>query len=259
MMVNKVELCGVNTSKLPLLKEEEKEALFARVQAGDEEAREEYIKGNLRLVLSVIKRFDGSNENADDLFQIGCVGLMKAVDHFDLDLGLRFSTYAVPMITGEIKRFLRDDGMIKVSRSLKELGVRVNQARQELGGRLGREPTVEEIAAQLGESCEQVAASIESAAEVESLYRPVGVQDENGARLIDRIPEENEEQERLLNSMTLKEVMKGLENRDREIILRRYFENQTQSQVARDLHISQVQVSRLEKKILKSMREQFFQ
>ena len=149
--------------------------------------------------------------------------------------------------------------MIKVSRSLKELGVRVNQARQELGGRLGREPTVEEIAAQLGESCEQVAASIESAAEVESLYRPVGVQDENGARLIDRIPEENEEQERLLNSMTLKEMMKGLENRDREIILRRYFENQTQSQVARDLHISQVQVSRLEKKILKSMREQFFQ
>lgn len=259
MMVNKVELCGVNTSKLPLLKEEEKKELFEKIKAGDEEARETYIKGNLRLVLSVIKRFEGSSENADDLFQIGCVGLMKAVDHFDLDLGLRFSTYAVPMITGEIKRFLRDDGMIKVSRSLKELGVRVNQARQELGGRLGREPTVEEIAAQLGESCEQVAASIESAAEVESLYRPVGVQDENGARLIDRIPEENEEQERLLNSMTLKEVMKGLENRDREIILRRYFENQTQSQVARDLHISQVQVSRLEKKILKSMREQFFQ
>ena len=226
---------------------------------GDKAARDRLVVENMGLIWSIVRRFERRGHETEDLFQIGAIGLIKAVDHFGLDLGLRFSTYAVPMITGEIKRFLRDDGMIKVSRSLKELGVRVNQARQELGGRLGREPTVEEIAAQLGESCEQVAASIESAAEVESLYRPVGVQDENGARLIDRIPEENEEQERLLNSMTLKEVMKGLENRDREIILRRYFENQTQSQVARDLHISQVQVSRLEKKILKSMREQFFQ
>ena len=233
--------------------------LIQTAHDGDKAARDRLVVENMGLIWSIVRRFERRGHETEDLFQIGAIGLMKAVDHFDLDLGLRFSTYAVPMITGEIKRFLRDDGMIKVSRSLKELGVRVNQARQELGGRLGREPTVEEIAAQLGESCEQVAASIESAAEVESLYRPVGVQDENGARLIDRIPEENEEQERLLNSMTLKEVMKGLENRDREIILRRYFENQTQSQVARDLHISQVQVSRLEKKILKSMREQFFQ
>ena len=233
--------------------------LIQMAHDGDKAARDRLVVENMGLIWSIVRRFERRGHETEDLFQIGAIGLMEAVDHFDLDLGLRFSTYAVPMITGEIKRFLRDDGMIKVSRSLKELGVRVNQARQELGGRLGREPTVEEIAAQLGESCEQVAASIESAAEVESLYRPVGVQDENGARLIDRIPEENEEQERLLNSMTLKEVMKGLENRDREIILRRYFENQTQSQVARDLHISQVQVSRLEKKILKSMREQFFQ
>ena len=233
--------------------------LIQMAHDGDKAVRDRLVVENMGLIWSIVRRFERRGHETEDLFQIGAIGLMKAVDHFDLDLGLRFSTYAVPMITGEIKRFLRDDGMIKVSRSLKELGVRVNQARQELGGRLGREPTVEEIAAQLGESCEQVAASIESAAEVESLYRPVGVQDENGARLIDRIPEENEEQERLLNSMTLKEVMKGLENRDREIILRRYFENQTQSQVARDLHISQVQVSRLEKKILKSMREQFFQ
>ena len=233
--------------------------LIQMAHDGDKAARDRLVVENMGLIWSIVRRFERRGHETEDLFQIGAIGLMKAVDHFDLDLGLRFSTYAVPMITGEIKRFLRDDGMIKVSRSLKELGVRVNQARQELGGRLGREPTVEEIAAQLGESCEQVAASIESAAEVESLYRPVGVQDENGARLIDRIPEENEEQERLLNSMTLKEVMKGLENRDREIILRRYFENQTQSQVASDLHISQVQVSRLEKKILKSMREQFFQ
>ena len=231
--------------------------LIQMAHDGDKAARDRLVVENMGLIWSIVRRFERRGHETEDLFQIGAIGLMKAVDHFDLDLGLRFSTYAVPMITGEIKRFLRDDGMIKVSRSLKELGVRVNQARQELGGRLGREPTVEEIAAQLGESCEQVAASIESAAEVESLYRPVGVQDENGARLIDRIPEENEEQERLLNSMTLKEVMKGLENRDREIILRRYFENQTQSQVARDLHISQVQVSRLEKRILKEMRRRF--
>ena len=233
--------------------------LIQMAHEGDKAARDRLVVENMGLSWSIVRRFERRGHETEDLFQIGAIGLMKAVDHFDLDMGLRFSTYAVPMITGEIKRFLRDDGMIKVSRSLKELGFRVNQARQELGGRLGREPTVEEIASQLGESCEQVAASIESAAEVESLYRPVGVQDESGARLIDRIPEENEEHERLLNSITLKEVMDGLESRDREIILRRYFGNQTQSQVAKELHISQVQVSRLEKKILKSMREQFFQ
>ncbi len=233
--------------------------LIQMAHEGDKAARDRLVVENMGLIWSIVRRFERRGHETEDLFQIGAIGLMKAVDHFDLDMGLRFSTYAVPMITGEIKRFLRDDGMIKVSRSLKELGFRVNQARQELGGRLGREPTVEEIASQLGESCEQVAASIESAAEVESLYRPVGVQDESGARLIDRIPEENEEHERLLNSITLKEVMDGLESRDREIILRRYFGNQTQSQVAKELHISQVQVSRLEKKILKSMREQFFQ
>ena len=233
--------------------------LIQMAHEGDKAARDRLVVENMGLIWSIVRRFERRGHETEDLFQIGAIGLMKAVDHFDVDMGLRFSTYAVPMITGEIKRFLRDDGMIKVSRSLKELGFRVNQARQELGGRLGREPTVEEIASQLGESCEQVAASIESAAEVESLYRPVGVQDESGARLIDRIPEENEEHERLLNSITLKEVMDGLESRDREIILRRYFGNQTQSQVAKELHISQVQVSRLEKKILKSMREQFFQ
>ena len=233
--------------------------LIQMAHEGDKAARDRLVVENMGLIWSIVRRFERRGHETEDLFQIGAIGLMKAVDHFDLDMGLRFSTYAVPMITGEIKRFLRDDGMIKVSRSLKELGFRVNQARQELGGRLGREPTVEEIASQLGESCEQVAASIESAAEVESLYRPVGVQDESGARLIDRIPEENEEHERLLNSITLKEVMDGLESRDREIILRRYFGNQTQSQVAKELHISQVQVSRLEKKLLKSMREHYIQ
>ncbi len=193
----------------------------------------------------------------EDLFQIGSIGLMKAIDHFDLSLGLKFSTYAVPMICGEIKRFMRDDGLIKVSRSLKELGVRVNAVRQELGGQLGRDPTIDEIAVTLGESREQVAASIGSLAEVESLYRPVDHQDGQGMCLIDKIPEESEAQEKLLNGIVLRELMEGLEKRDREIILRRYYDDQTQSQIAKDLNISQVQVSRLEKKILRSMREKF--
>ena len=180
---------------------------------------------------------------------------MKAVDHFDLSLGVKFSTYAVPMICGEIKRFLRDDGMIKVSRSLKELGIRVNGARQELSKTLGRDPTLDEVAKAVEASSEQVAAAIEAVAEVESLYRPASYGDEQGMMLLERIPEENEAHEKLLNSMVLKELVEELEERDKEIIIRRYFNNQTQSQVAKELQISQVQVSRLEKKILKSMRE----
>ena len=229
--------------------------LIRMAHEGDKTARDRLVVENMGLIWSIIRRFEGRGCEREDLFQIGSIGLMKAVDHFDLSLGLKFSTYAVPMITGEIKRFLRDDGMIKVSRTLKELGIKVHGARQELSLKLGREPTVEEIAETLGESSEQVAASIESAAEVESLYRPANYNDEPGACLMDRLRAESKEQENLLNSMTLKELVSGLENRDREIILRRYFENQTQSQVAKELNISQVQVSRLEKKILKSMRE----
>lgn len=231
--------------------------LIQMAHEGDKAARDRLITENMGLIWSIVRRFDRRGYEMEDLFQIGSIGLMKAIDHFDLTLGLKFSTYAVPMITGEIKRFLRDDGMIKVSRSLKELGIRVNGARQELIGMLGRDPTVDELAEALGESREQIAASIESAAEVESLYRPMGCNDEPGSCLIDRIPEENEAQEKLLNVMVLKDLVAGLEKRDREIILRRYFDNQTQSQVAKDLNISQVQVSRLEKKILKSMREKF--
>ncbi len=231
--------------------------LIQMAHEGDKTARDRLVVENMGLIWSIVRRFDRRGYEMEDLFQIGSIGLMKAVDHFDLTLGLKFSTYAVPMITGEIKRFLRDDGMIKVSRSLKELGIRVNGARQELSGKLGRDPTVDELAQALGESREQIAASIESAAEVESLYRPIGYQDEPGGCLIDRIPEENEEQEKLLNVMVLRDLVSGLEKRDRDIIMRRYFDNQTQSQVAKELHISQVQVSRLEKKILKSMREKF--
>ncbi len=229
--------------------------LIQMAHEGDKAARDRLVVENMGLIWSIVRRFERRGYEMEDLFQIGSIGLMKAVDHFDLSLGLKFSTYAVPMITGEIKRFLRDDGMIKVSRSLKELGIRVNGARQELNGKLGRDPTIDEIAQCLGESREQVAASIESAAEIESLYRSVNYNDEPGMYLIDRIPEESETQEKLLNKMVLKKLVSELNSRDRDIILRRYFYNQTQSQVAKDLHISQVQVSRLEKKILKSMRE----
>lgn len=231
--------------------------LIQKAHEGDKEARDKLVIENMGLIWSIVRRFDRRGYEMEDLFQIGSIGLMKAVDHFDLSLGLKFSTYAVPMITGEIKRFMRDDGLIKVSRSLKELGVRVNTVRQELGGQLGRDPTVDEIAVSLGESREQVAASIGSLAEVESLYRPVNHDDGQGMCLIDKIPEENEAQEKLLNGIVLRELVAGLEKRDREIILRRYYDNQTQSQIAKDLNISQVQVSRLEKKILKSMREKF--
>ena len=229
--------------------------LIQRAHEGDKAARDKLVVENMGLIWSIVRRFDRRGYEMEDLFQIGSIGLMKAVDHFDLSLGLKFSTYAVPMIQGEIKRFLRDDGMIKVSRSLKELGIRVNGVRQELNGKLGRDPTIDEIAQRLGESREQIAASIESAAEVESLYRPINYSDEPGMCLMDRIPEESETQEKLLNKMTLKKLVSELESRDKDIILRRYYYNQTQSQVAKDLNISQVQVSRLEKKILKSMRE----
>ena len=191
----------------------------------------------------------------EDLFQIGTIGLMKAIDKFDPSFDVKFSTYAVPMIAGEIKRFLRDDGMIKVSRSLKEMAVRVGAAREQMTGRLGREPTIGEIAGELGVSREEVAASIEANAEVESIYRPAQAGEENGVYLMDRLAGEQEDQERVLNNMVLKELIGELGEKEREVIVRRYFLNQTQTQIAGILGISQVQVSRLEKKILKQMKE----
>jgi len=257
MARKKVEICGVNTSSLPLLSEEEKEDLFERIEQGDLLAREHYIKGNLRLVLSIIQRFSGSSENADDLFQVGCIGLMKAIDKFDTDYEVKFSTYAVPMIAGEIRRFMRDDGMIKVSRSVKELGFKARNAAEELTKILGREPTIEEIAEKTGVSREEIAASLEAAAEVESLYKPLGNSGDKELLLMDRLEEEHDSHEELLNHLVLKELMEGLTDQHREIILRRYFYSQTQTQVAKALNISQVQVSRLEKRILKEMRKRY--
>ncbi|MDF2888757.1 MAG: polymerase, sigma 28 subunit, FliA/WhiG subfamily [Lacrimispora sp.] len=229
--------------------------LIQMAHDGDKAARDRLVTENFGLIWSIVRRFTGRGYEPEDLFQIGSIGLMKAIDKFDLSYEVKFSTYAVPMITGEIKRFLRDDGIIKVSRSIKEMGMKVKNMREELIYRFGREPTVEEIAGEIGASKEEVAASIEAGAEVESLYRSVNKNDENSLLLIDKIEEESSAQEELLNRMVLRELLTDLSDKDREIIIRRYYYNETQSQIADKLGISQVQVSRLEKKILKQMRE----
>lgn len=233
---------------------EETMKLITMAHQGDKAARDKLVMDNVGLVWSIVRRFTGRGYEMEDLFQIGSIGLIKAIDKFDTSFEVKFSTYAVPMITGEIKRFLRDDGMIKVSRSIKEMGFRVRAVREEMTYSLGREPTIEEIAGRLETSREEVAASLEAGAEVESLYRPAGSGDDNTMLLMDRLEEENNDHEELLNRMVLKELMEGLDGEQKEIIVRRYFYNQTQTQIAGELGISQVQVSRLEKRILKEMR-----
>lgn len=229
--------------------------LIDRAHQGDKEARDQLVLDNMGLIWSIVRRFQGRGYEMEDLFQIGSIGLIKAIDKFDLSYEVRFSTYAVPLICGEIKRFIRDDGMIKVSRSLKEMGMRARAARESMTYELGREPTVEEIARELGASKEEVAASMEAGAEVESLYKTIQKEDDNGLCLMDKIEDDNQDQERLLNHMVLEGLIRELDGKEREIILRRYYENQTQTEIARALNISQVQVSRLEKKILRRMRE----
>lgn len=236
---------------------EETMTLIEKAHQGDKEARDRLVMDNMGLVWSIVRRFQGRGLDMEDLFQIGSIGLIKAIDKFDLTYEVRFSTYAVPMIAGEIKRFLRDDGMIKVSRSLKEMGLRVKVVRENLCASMGREPTLEEIAAEIGASREEVAASIEAGAEVESLYKTINKNDEASIRLMDKIEDQDESQEKLLNHMVLEKLIAQLGEKEKEIILRRYYQNQTQTQVAQALNISQVQVSRLEKKILRQMREKF--
>lgn len=250
-----MEICGVNTANLKVLTENEKMQLLKRMHAGDRKAREELVNGNLRLVLSVIQRFTQRGENLDDLFQVGCIGLIKSIDNFDISQNVRFSTYAVPMITGEIRRFLRDDGMIKVSRPLKELAGKVGAAREKLEADLGREPTVEELARSVGASREEVAASMEAGARVGSIYEPFDAGDESGGCLADKIAEKTSENDRVLDRIVLAELLSGLGEKEQQIIKMRYFENMTQTVIAGRLGISQVQVSRLEKKILREMRE----
>ncbi len=226
-----------------------------RAHQGDKEARDLLVTENMGLIWSIVRRFSGRGYELEDLFQIGSIGLIKAIDKFDLEMDVKLSTYAVPMITGEIRRFLRDDGMIKVSRPLKELGMKAGIAREKLEYELGREPTIDEIAKEVGVSREEVAASFEAGAEVESIYRPLNREDESGGYLIDKISENSSENEKLLNRMVLSDLLKSLKPQEQQIIMARYFENKTQTVIANALGISQVQVSRLEKKILREMRE----
>ena len=254
MALNKVEICGVNTAKLPLLKEEEKEALFARIKEGSEEAREEYIKGNLRLVLSVIKRFSGGNENADDLFQIGCVGLMKAVDNFDPGREVKFSTYAVPMILGEVRRYLRDNNSIRVSRSLRDTAYKALSARELLTKRNLREPTIMEIADEVGISKEEITYAMDAIQSPVSLYEPVYTDGGDPLCVMDQISDKKNREENWVEQLSLSEAMKRLPARERRIIDMRFFEGKTQTEVAGEVGISQAQVSRLEKNALKAMK-----
>lgn len=233
-------------------------ALIESAHAGDKTARDRLVTDNMGLVWSVVKRFAGRGHEPEDLFQIGSIGLIKAIDKFDLSYDVRLSTYAVPMIVGEIKRFIRDDGMLKVSRSLKELAMRARTAREEMSGELGREPTVEELASRMGICTEELAAALDSGAEVESLYKTIYRGDGNEICLIDKLEEERNGQEQAVNRLALSELLEELEPQEREIIIMRYYEERTQTQIAGMLGISQVQVSRLEKKILKSMRDKLY-
>lgn len=254
MALNKVEICGVDTSKLPVLSNDEKEELFRRIKKGDQLAREQYIKGNLRLVLSVIKRFSASNENADDLFQIGCIGLMKAIDNFNTELDVKFSTYAVPMIVGEIRRYLRDNNAIRVSRSLRDTAYKAMYTREAYMKKYLKEPTINEIAAEIGISQEEIVFAMDAVQSPVSLYDPVYSEGGDALYVMDQVSDKKNKEENWVESIALKEAMGRLDERERNIIQMRYYEGKTQMEVADEICISQAQVSRLEKNALKSMR-----
>ena len=254
MALNKVEICGVNTSKLPVLKAEEKEELFRRSKEGDEEARELYIKGNLRLVLSVIKRFSGSSENMDDLFQIGCIGLIKAIDNFDTTLNVKFSTYAVPMIIGEIRRYLRDNNSIRVSRSLRDIAYRAIYAKETYMKNNLKEPTIAEIANEIGIEKETIVYAMDAIQNPVSLFEPVYTEGGDTLYVMDQISDKKNREENWVENLSLREAINRLNQRERHIIDLRFYEGKTQMEVAQEIGISQAQVSRLEKNALKTMR-----
>ena len=250
----KVEICGVNTSKLPLLTTEEKDELFKRILEGDRQAREEYIKGNLRLVLSVIQRFSGNNENVDDLFQIGCIGLIKAIDNFDITQNVKFSTYAVPMIMGEIRRYMRDNNSIRVSRSIRDTAYKAIYAKEHLMKKNMKEPTIMEIAEEIGLSKEEITYAMDAIQSPVSLYEPVYTDGGDPLCVMDQISDKKHREENWVEHIALNEAMNRLPARERHIIDMRFFDGKTQTEVAEEIGISQAQVSRLEKSALKSMR-----
>ncbi|NBH61289.1 RNA polymerase sporulation sigma factor SigG [Anaerotruncus sp. 80] len=254
-MANKVEICGVNTAKLPVYKDAEMQEMLRAIKAGDEQVREKFITGNLRLVLSVIQRFNNRGENPDDLFQVGCIGLIKALDNFDLSHGVKFSTYAVPMIIGEVRRYLRDNNSIRVSRSLRDIAYKALQAKERLSNELSREPSITEIAEDIEVEREDVVLALDSIQEPVSLFEPVFHDDGDAIFVMDQVQDTKNTDERWIENISLSEAMNKLSQRERHILQMRFFEGKTQMEVAEEISISQAQVSRLEKNALKYMRK----
>ena len=255
MLINKVELCGVNTAKLPVLSSEEKKSLFNRIMQGDLAAREQFIQGNLRLVLSVIQRFNNRGEPADDLFQVGCIGLIKAIDNFDVTQEVQFSTYAVPMIIGEVRRYLRDNNAIRVSRSLRDLAYKAMQMREDLFNKNNKEPTINELAKELGVDREELAMAIDSVQDTVSMFEPIFQDGTDTVCVMDQIRENENIDSTWEQTITINEAMKKLPEREQMIINLRFFEGRTQTEIAEEIGISQAQISRLEKNALKHLRK----
>ena len=253
-VVRKVEISNVDTSKLPVLSNEEKDELFKKIKQGDLEAREKFINGNLRLVLSVLQRFNGRTENMDDLFQVGCVGLIKSIDNFDLSLNVQFSTYAVPMIIGEIRRYLRDNNPIRVSRSVRDLAYKALQAREKLTKELNKEPTIEQIAKEIGVNREEIVFSFEAIQDPLSLQEPVFNDGTESIYIMDQVKDSKNSDEKWADVITIEQAMKKLNEREKMIINKRFFDGRTQMEVAEEIGISQAQVSRLEKSAISHIK-----
>lgn len=255
-MQGKVEICGVNTSKLQTLSNAEMMQLIGRSQQGDMEARSRLVEGNLKLVLSVVQRFLSRGENPDDLFQVGCVGLLKSIDNFDTSMNVRFSTYAVPMIIGEIRRYLRDNNSIRVSRSLRDIAYKALGVREAMLKQTGNEPRVEQIAETLGVPREDVVAALDAIAEPVSLYEPVYRDSGDAIYIVDQLRDEKQGEESWVTDLSVRQALDKLGERERNIVRMRFFQGRTQMEVAQEIGISQAQVSRLEKSALKKMRKQ---
>ncbi len=255
MMINKVEICGVNTSELPVLSEKEKNELMIKIKRGDDEARQKFIGGNLRLVLSVIQRFAHRDENADDLFQIGCIGLIKAVDNFDMSHKVKFSTYAVPMIIGELRRYLRDNTPIRVSRSLRDIAYKTLRAKEDYINLHSKEPTVEELSKILEIPKEDIVFSLEAIQDPVSLFEPAYNDGTDTLYIMDQVKDKKNTDESWLEEIALKEAMARLSEREKHIVNLRFFSGRTQMEVAEEIGISQAQVSRLEKNALERMKK----
>ncbi|KYH35945.1 RNA polymerase sigma-F factor [Clostridium tepidiprofundi DSM 19306] len=254
-MINKVEICGVNTSKLPVLNEKEMNRLLLELKNGNIHSREKFIKGNLRLVLSVIQRFNNRGENVDDLFQVGCIGLIKAIDNFDLSQNVKFSTYAVPMIIGEIRRYLRDNNSIRVSRSLRDIAYRALQVRDRLVNKNNKEPTISQIAKELKIPREEVVFALDAIQDPISLFEPIYHDGGDAIYVMDQISDNKNTDRKWAENISIKEAMKKLNSREKLILNLRFFNGKTQMEVAEEIGISQAQVSRLEKSALKHMRK----